>query len=451
MICFNCKAVIEDGSEFCPECGCRQMPATGAPGLDATQMAPPPDATQAFDATMGAGVAAFGANQAAEYEATQAFHYGAAQPANYAQPEPDFEATQVAPYGAYVPPVSPKYPQPPVPPAPPKKNNTGIIIAIAGAIVILLAVLGVLAFKFLPELGLFEKNDKKDSNNKKITEVHTKKDDKVISTTESLTLFEELTAPEIVDMVTIPIAIPTVPRGNDTGAIGSADRFTRPAVTNPPTTARPKPTAAPTTRPRATQSPTYYWEATTYYYEEPTTDYFLDTPYTLVDVYGNQAHIAGTFYDGSSSTYIEYGYFFVGDTLCFYLSIPDGDIVIENVNDYYTVYIREAGESSFTKENISQSECEELASTVIDMLIELGYDNKETYPDRLYEYLGDSRYGNLGYVEKYNVYEDGDFGGVIYVDLDTGYYAAVLDTDGSTIFSASFIDTSGSMLPYDYK
>lgn len=427
MICFNCKAVIEDGSGFCPECGCRQLPATGAPAasapdLDATQMAPPPDATQAVD-----------------YDATQAAPYAVNQAADYTQPVPDYDATQAAPYGTFVPPANPYYAQAPVTPEPPKKSNKGVIIAVAGAITVLLAVLAVLAFKFLPELGLFEKDDEKDDDGKKITEVHTKKETDITTSTEAISLLDEMTAPEV---ATIPIVIPTVPKGNDTGSIGSADRFTRPAATAPPTTARPKPTSAPTTKPQATQSP---------YYEEETTFAYLDTPYTTVDAYADQVHIAGTFYDGSTATHVEYGYFYSGTALCLYMGIPDGEIVIEYEDDYYTAYVRSAGDISFTKENVSQSDCDDLANNVIDMLIELGYDNKETYPDRTFEYLGDFRYGSIGYVEEYNVYEDGEIGGIIYVDTNSGYYAAVLDTDGTAIFKASLIDVSGSSLPYNYK
>lgn len=103
MICFNCKAQIEDGAEFCTECGCRQF-GTGAVNgvnLDATQAAPF-GAARAFDSNE---------TQAFDNNATQAFGYGAtpaasadmaykaAMGADFGGGEIDLDATQMASFG----------------------------------------------------------------------------------------------------------------------------------------------------------------------------------------------------------------------------------------------------------------------------------------------------------------------------------------------------------------
>ena len=473
MICFNCKAQIEDGLSFCPECGCRQMTAAGgAAAFDATQAVF--DATQAapFDATQAAS---FDATQAASFDATQAASFDATQAASFdATQAASFDATQAMPYGGYVPPVNNmQMPSGNAPQEPPKKNNKGLIIAVSCAAIVLVAVLAVLAFKFLPELGLFDKETEKESKKAKTTQSITESISAAVPDI-SITDAFKVTVPEYVEITTFAFAVPTIPHGDDTVDIGSVDIF-NPTTNAVVTTARPKPTTPPTvrptTRPATTRRPTQYYEPTTYYYydyteryteaqteeywEEYTTDYYYDeyieTPYALVDIYEDQAHIGGYLYEDGTSTYFEYGYFYANGNICVYSKVSDGEIVVERNNGNYDVYVRENYSSVFQKADVSSETGESIYDSVTNGLISLGYSADAYYPDRKYDYLYDFDFYGIGYVEDYYVVENGVRTAELYVDLDSGYYAAVLDLDGNYVYKANFIDTTGSMLPYDFR
>lgn len=479
MICFNCKSQIPDGVKFCTVCGCALTQPTPAAepqnvDLDATQMAPI-DTTQA---------APFGLNQAVDFDATQAAPFGATQampfddatqmaPADATQAAP-FGATQAAPYAAappvYDPAQSAGYPPqdygyyaPPVAPSsaePPQKNGKGIMIAVAGAVAVLAVVAGVLAYKFIPDLGAPEKESKKKSKEESTTASATVKkpdtDSELVITIPEMTA-PEISAPGIIGGDGDNIIVPTVPHGDDTVDIGSLDLF-RPtqAPVAPPTT-RPKPSTPPATRPQPTNPPVTqgnYNDSTTVYV--PPTEYYdelLEEPYALVDPYADCVHIGvNTYEDDGSAFYREYGYFYKGENLCLFM-MAGGESAVVEVDEntgVMSAYLNEG--SGYYEVETTQDKCEEVKTHIISMLVELGYDADHVYPEYKYEYLGDDYMDDFGNAEFYDVYDNNNnyFGSVV-IDEGTGYYIGVFDENEELVYLSDFIDPSGSNLPYNFR
>ncbi|MBP3697048.1 MAG: zinc ribbon domain-containing protein [Clostridia bacterium] len=418
MICFNCKAQLPDGTQFCPDCGCRQLAATDrgvtqAADFDATQAAPFA-ATQPID---------FDATQAAPFGATQAAGY---QTQGYSQPQN---------YGC-VPPVAP----PPVQTEPPKKNGKGIIIAVAGAVAVLAVVAGVLAFKLLPDIGASKDNDDKKEESTTAVSTHSKKhgyDDGI--TLPELTA-PQLTAPGIIDVTGEEIIVPTVPHGNDTVNIGDIFRPTQAPATQP---ARPKPTAPPVTD-------RYYED----YTEAPDDNSdFINEPYATVDTYADCAHIGIYVYDeNGNASYGEVGYFYKDGNLCLFMEVEGESVVIEtdDYSGYMTAYMDEG--YGYYELDTTQEKCEEVGDFIVYQLVELGFNKDEIYPEYQYDYLGDDQVEDIGNCEFYDLYDErGNYMGAVVVDEYSGYYAAVFDENDNFVYLTDFIDLSGSYLPYNFR
>lgn len=446
MICFNCKSQIPDGTQFCPECGCRQLASTDG---GVTEVAASADATQAidFDATQAAP---FAAAQPIDLDATQAAPFGVTQ-------APDFDATQAAPFGAtqaagyqtqgysqpqnygYVPPVAP----PPVQTEPPKKNGKGIIIAITGAVAVLAVVAGVLAFKLLPDIGVSkdDNDDKKEESTTAVSTVSKKHGDDDGITLPALTA-PQLTAPGIVDVTGEEIVVPTVPHGNDTVNIGDIFKPTQaPAATQ---SARPKPTSPPVTD-------RYYED----YTEAPDEDYsdFINEPYATVDTYADCAHIGIYVYDeNGNASYGEVGYFYKDGNLCLFMEVEGESVVIEtdDYSGYMTAYMDEG--YGYYELDTTQEKCEEVSDFIVYQLVELGFNKDEIYPEYQYDYLGDDYVEDIGNCEFYDLYNEyGSYIGAVVVDENSGYYAAVFDENDNFVYLTDFIDLSGYSLPYNFR
>lgn len=416
MICFKCKAQLDDGTLFCTECGARQPVATPVSDTDETVVLPfvaptepDLDATQVMD---GYQPPLFTANRPSEYP-----QQGYAQ--GYSENQPDY---------GYMPPVAP----PPAPtPQPPKKKGKGAIIAIVCVAAVMAIILcAVIAIFLILPLIFPDKKDVTESTTAAVVTVEesTTKPGADVDITLPAVTAPQVTAPDIFD-VTGGFAVPTIPQGDDTVDIGDLFGTTRPAPVEP------------TSPPQDNSN------------DVPVEDYYAyrEEPYAIADAYVDQVHIGVYIYEGSEPYYCELGYFYKGNNFCLFM-ISDGESVVietDEETEILRAYLDEG--DGFYQVDATQSECEEVEDFIIYHLVSLGYDKDYFFPELTYGYLGDETSDYFGTVEVYDVYDDGTLINTIIVDEDTGYYVAVFDEYENYVYVLDDVDLTGNYLPDDFR
>lgn len=409
MICFRCKAQLDDGTLFCTECGAKQPASPPVSYSDKTMAVP------------------FAASHETDMDATQVIDgcqsmLSTERSADY--PQQGYQTNQ--PDYGYMPPVAP----PPVSLSqPPKKKGKGAVIAIICTAVVMVIILCTVIAGFLIKSLFF--SDKK-GNGEGTTAAAVTTEESTTKPNAEITLpaitAPQVTAPDIFD-VTGGFAVPTVPHGDDTVNIGDLFGTTRPATVEP--------TAPPVDNSDGVPVEDYY-------------DY-REEPYAIADAYADQVHIGVYIYEEGEPYYCELGFFYKGDNFCLFMETEYEGVVIETDESTgrLSAYLDEG--DGYYKVDTTQSKCEEVEDYIIYHLVNLGFDKDYFYPELTYGYLGDETSDYFGTVEVYDVYDNGTLINTIIVDKDTGYYVAVFDQYENYVYVLDDVDLTGNYVPYNFR
>lgn len=114
-------------------------------------------------------------------------------------------------------------------------------------------------------------------------------------------------------------------------------------------------------------------------------------------------------------------------------------------------YYKDVFAEGFTKEeSLSAEELQTEVTGILELLDMMGYEFSETYPDTQFKKCESQTAPLTGEAYVYELIEDGESHGTVWVDQETGVFVKLFDENGEELFTVQDISTTELGIP-EYK